>query len=118
MKFDVLRSIAHNVADSLGSGIGLLIGVYEIDLFGEAARCPQRAIKVDFLAGTATSGVVSDRLAVAITKYRDALVDLCVRQGASVANFRHLSATYTTRGRERRISVFVEDQRGRRSVDE
>lgn len=35
MKFDTLRSIGHNIADSLGSGIGLLIGVYEMDVFGE-----------------------------------------------------------------------------------
>lgn len=40
MKFDTLRSIGHNIADSLGSGIGLLIGVYEMDVFGEAAGAP------------------------------------------------------------------------------
>ena len=36
MKFDELRSIGHNIADSLASGIGLLIGYYQMDIFGEA----------------------------------------------------------------------------------
>lgn len=33
MKFGVLRSIGHNIADSLASGIGLMIGVYTTNVF-------------------------------------------------------------------------------------
>jgi hypothetical protein len=33
MKFGELRSIAHNIADSLPSGIGLLIGFYDMNIF-------------------------------------------------------------------------------------
>ena len=51
MKFGVLQSIVHNAADSLGSGIGLIVGVYEMDIYGEAGRSPEGAIKVDFLTG-------------------------------------------------------------------
>ena len=36
MKHDELRSIGHNIADSLASGCGLMIGVYDMDIFGEA----------------------------------------------------------------------------------
>jgi hypothetical protein len=118
MKFDTLRSIGHNIADSLGSGVGLLIGVYEMDVFGEAAGAPDGTITVDFLLGTATGGMVSDALAVAITKYRDALGSLCAKHGASVSDFRQLSARYTTINRELRISVIVEDRSGHHGIDE
>ncbi len=118
MKFDTLRSIGHNIADSLGSGIGLLIGVYEMDVFGEAAGAPEGTITVDFLLGIATGGIVSDALAVAITKYREALRSLCAKHGASVSDFRQLSARYTTINRERRISVIVEDHSGHHCIDE
>ena len=36
MKHAELRACAHNVADSLASGIGLMIGHYDMDVFGEA----------------------------------------------------------------------------------
>lgn len=52
MKFDELTSIGHNIADSLASGIGLLVGVYEMDVFGEARRSPEPCIVVDFVSGT------------------------------------------------------------------
>jgi hypothetical protein len=58
MKIGTLRAIAHNVADSLGSGIGLLIGVYEMDVFGEAKKCPGGIIGIDFLAAKATQGKI------------------------------------------------------------
>jgi hypothetical protein len=118
MKIGTLRAIAHNVADSLGSGIGLLIGVYEADVFGEAARAAEGFIGVDFLMGRATDGVVSSSLARAIAKYREALPDLCAKHGASVEDFRELSARYSIDTFNRRITVTVEDRGGRRAVDE
>ncbi len=51
MKHAVLTSVAHNIADSLASGIGLMIGVYEMDIFGEAAHSSEGFIEVDFLTG-------------------------------------------------------------------
>jgi hypothetical protein len=47
MKFGTLKSIGHNIAESLASGIGMMIGVYEMDVFGEAAAAPQGYIEVD-----------------------------------------------------------------------
>ena len=118
MKFDTLRAIGHNIADSLGSGIGLMIGVYEMDVFGEARRSPERMVTVDFLNGIAAQGVVSTSLADAIAKYRSALPDLCAKHGASPTYFRTLTATYLADTFNRRIVVTVEDQHGHRSVDE
>jgi hypothetical protein len=59
MKFGTLISIGHNIADSLASGIGMMIGVYEMDVFSEAAATPEGFIEVDFLTGRSTGGNVS-----------------------------------------------------------
>jgi hypothetical protein len=55
MKFGTLKSIGHNVADSLASGVGLMIGVYEMDVFGEVTSTPEGFIEVDFLTGDTTA---------------------------------------------------------------
>jgi hypothetical protein len=58
MKFDQLRSIGHNIADSLASGIGLPIGFHETNVFAEAKRqTGQAVIIIDFLTGTCASGL-------------------------------------------------------------
>jgi hypothetical protein len=118
MKIGTLRAIAHNIADSLGSGIGLLIGVYEMDVFGEAARSSDGFIEVDFLSGKATHGALSPSLAGAVEKYRAALPELCVKHGASIEDFRELSARYSVDIFDRRMVVTIEDRTGRRAEDE
>jgi hypothetical protein len=94
MKLGTLRSIAHNLADSLGSGIGILVGVYDVDVFAEAQRSPGGVISIDFLAARATRGKVSRTLARAITKYNRALPGLCAKHGASIEDFKTLTASY------------------------
>jgi hypothetical protein len=116
MKIGILRAIAHNVADSLGSGIGLLIGVYEMDVFGEAKRSPSRSINIDFLKGNAIGGRISSVLAGAVTKYREVLPKLCAKHGATIDDFKMLTAEYSSSSR--RIVVTVQDRIGRRYVDE
>jgi hypothetical protein len=118
MKFDELKSIGHNIADSLASGIGLLIGVYEMDVFGEATRSPEGFITVDFLNGTSEGGTPSPSLAAAIRLYRDALVDLCEKHGTSPSAFRELTARYSIDRYGGRFRVSVQDQQGHHSVDE
>jgi hypothetical protein len=118
MKFDELRSIGHNIADSLASGIGLLVGVYEMDVFGEARRSPARCIVVDFLSGKIVEGKASPSLARAIALYGQALPGLCEKHRASPAMFRELSARYSADAHGPRFVVTVEDHRGRRVVDE
>jgi hypothetical protein len=119
MKFGTLKSIGHNIADSLASGIGLMIGVYEMDVFAEALAAPEGFIEVDFLTGEASSNVASAELKRAVKLYAAALPDLCKRHGADVSEFRHLSARFS--GRKpmfERYTVTVEDKLGRRSIDE
>jgi len=117
MKFAELRLIGHNIAHSLASGIGLLIGVFETDIFGEAERSPARFITVDFLTGTTEGGVPSSSLADAIVRYRDALVELCARHGVPLEAFRKLTACYSV-DPTCCFAVTVENGEGKRSVDE
>ena len=136
MKFGELKSIAHNISDSLASGDGLLIGVFEMDVFGEAARAPEGFVDVDFLTGRtsartapaqtrwrrwlanlkawASGGSPSPDLAKAIALYAKALPELCAKHGATSAAFRQLSTRYYASSV---FEVTIEDQRGRRSVD-
>ncbi len=50
-KLATLRAIAHNVCDSFSSGCGLLIGVFEMELYGEIARSDEGYLMLDFLNG-------------------------------------------------------------------
>lgn len=118
MKFGTLKSIGHNIANSLASGVGLMVGVFEMDVFGEAAATPEGFIEVDFLTGEASGGKPSAELKRALKLYADALPDLCKRHGVEVSEFQHLSARFSGRPMFERFTVTVEDKRGRRSADE
>lgn len=118
MKFGKLRSIGHNLANSLASGIGLLIGVYQMDVFGEAQRSPEGYIEVDFLAGKVSGEHASRSLRRAISLYAQALPSLCMKHGCSVRGFRSLSARFSVDTIGPRFEVTVEDQCGRRVTDE
>ena len=118
MKHDDLRSIAHNIADSLASGIGLLIGHYAMDIFGEAAKSKEGFVTVDFLNGTTEGGTLSASLAKAIKLYSEALPNLCEKQHSSLEYFKSLTARYSSDALDRRVVVTVEDKNGRCSTDE
>ena len=118
MKFDDLRSIGHNMADSLASGIGLLAGVYEMDVFGEAIRSPEGFITVNLLTGTFEGGMASPSLARAFELYRDALPVLCEKHGVQASDFRELTARFSTDAIGRRFTVRVGDQHGHHAVDD
>ena len=62
MKFDALAAIAHNLADSLGSGASDLFQFWDQDVFDAVASDPNRRLEVDFLAGNITNGVASEPL--------------------------------------------------------
>ncbi|MGE3149922.1 MAG: hypothetical protein AB7K04_12735 [Pseudorhodoplanes sp.] len=117
MKFGELKSIGHNIADSLASGIGLMIGVYQMDVFGEAAASPEGYIEVDFLTGAASGGKPSSALARAFCLHAQALPDLCKRHGVEASDFRQLTARFSMTWLVRRFVVTVEDQEGRVSTD-
>lgn len=118
MKIGTLRAIAHNVADSLGSGIGMLIALYDMNVFGEAKTSAGGVICIDFLAAKATKGNVSLPLRTAIVKYRKALPNLCGKHGVSIDDFKTLIASYSTERCNRRIVVTIRDRLGRCYVDE
>jgi hypothetical protein len=118
MKRRVLPGIAHNVADSMASGIGLLIGVYDMDVFGEAARSPGGVIEFDFLAGRCTQGQASDSLVRAASLYAsDALPQLCARQGAEVGDFNLFLARFWSDAGVPRCDITIESRSGRRDTD-
>jgi len=118
MKFGTLKSIGHNIADSVASGIGLMIGVYEIYVFREAAAAPEGFIEVDFLTGQTRGGGASVELQGAMKLYSEALPDLCKRHGVEVSDFKQLSARFSGGPKSEQFTVTVEDKNGRRSVDQ
>jgi hypothetical protein len=118
MKLADLRSIGHNIADSLACGNGFLVGLYGTDIFGEARRSPERCITIDFVSGKVVSGRASRSLAGAIALYADALADLCKKHGTSHTVFRELTVRYSGDAHGRRFVVTVEDHQGRRVADE
>jgi hypothetical protein len=119
MKIGILQSIGHNLADSVASGIGLMVGVYEMDIFGEAAATPEGYIEVDFLSGRTSGGVPSPSLANALKLYaEDGLPKLCESHGAAVADFQKLTVRFWPGLIRGRFEVRVEDHHGRSSTAE
>lgn len=116
MKHKVLRSIGHNIADSLASGCGFLVGLYFFDIFAEAAARPGGFVEIDFLSGKA-DGEPSASLAELAGLYAGALPKLCASQGASDRHFAVLTARFYRAADGMRFDVTVEDKAGRRTVD-
>lgn len=117
MKHAVLTSVAHNIADSLSSGMGFLIGVYQIDIHGEAARSPEGFIGVDFLTGDLWGGQASTGLAKAARLYAQALPELCERQSVPRGAFERLTARYSGTWPNYQVEVVVTDRTGKTSTD-
>ena len=118
MKFGELKSIGHNVADSLSSGIGLMIGWCETDIFAEAAHSPEGYILVDFLTGMSSGAKPSKKLGGAISLYSEALPDLCKSHGATAHDFSELTARFSGDRRNSKVLVTVADHEGNRVTDE
>lgn len=123
MPFGILKSVAHNIADSLACGMGFPIGVFITNIFGEAENVPGGSLTVNFLTGSICGGTPSPELARAVGLYRDALPDFCASHGVDIGRYRVLEACYSSGplGRDfplgRQFVVTVEDDRGRRSTD-
>ncbi|WP_066656257.1 MULTISPECIES: hypothetical protein [unclassified Sphingomonas] len=118
MKHSELRAIVHNAADSLGSGIGLMIGHYEMDVYGDAQRSRGGAITVDFLLGEIVEGEPSASLVESVALYREAFVALCAKSGCSVTDFGEAKARFWSDSLHRRFAVMVTDRAGRCSSTE
>jgi len=96
MKFGNLKSLGHNLADSMASGIGLLIGMYGMNVFAEAAASNEGHVTVNFLSGTTTGAIPSASLSRAICLYRDELPRLCVKHGIDMTKIKTLEARFGT----------------------
>ncbi|MEM6901865.1 MAG: hypothetical protein AAF556_01335 [Pseudomonadota bacterium] len=118
MKFGALKSVGHNIADSLASGCCLLINDYFQNVFGEAAKSPGRVIEIDFLVGEVVAGDPSAKLTAAAQELAEVLPGLCARQGVSIDDVGTVSAKFYTAAKGRCFVVTVADREGRRSVDE
>lgn len=119
MKHGSLKSLGHNMADSLASGVGLMIGVYDINVFAEAASTPEGYIEVDFLNAELQGGEVSPGLIKAIKLYRDALPAMCAKHGLNLRDIKTLDARFGTDpvyGPHFRVTV--ESRDGKRSTDQ
>lgn len=118
MKLGELKSLGHNLADSFASGIGLLVGVYEMNVFAEAAASDSGFVEVNFLDASATGSPISKNLQGAITSYRDALPDLCKKHSIDPHQIKTLTARF---GSDQvygpHFTVTVESIDGRSSTD-
>ena len=95
-----------------------MIGVYETQVFGEAAAGKEGYIEVDFLRGTAAGSPASRSLLRAIELYRDALPELCQRHGVKVEDFKLLRARFgVDRTYGVHYAVTVESSSGKRSTN-
>ncbi|MFC5431879.1 hypothetical protein ACFPTO_24250, partial [Paraburkholderia denitrificans] len=119
MKTGELRSLGHIIADSLASGIGLMIGVYDVDVFVEAGAGQEGFIIVNFLDGTAFGSPVSAKLQRAIHLYRDALPALCDKHRIAFSGIKMLNARYgTDQVYGRHFAVTVETTEGKKATDQ
>jgi len=119
MKLGTLRGIGHNLADSVACGMGFMVGVYGMDIFGEAGRTAEGYIEVDFLTGATSGGQPSASLARGLRLYAEqALPKLCKSHGVSVSDFRKLTVRFRPGPIHGRFEVVVEDQDGRCSTAE
>ena len=119
MKFGNLKSLGHNVADSLASGIGFVIGMYEMDIFGEASASSEGFISVDFLNGSTTGAVPSSNLSRAIFLYKEALPAMCEKHHIDLPEIKTIIARFgTDPAYGPHFKVTVEDTHGKSATDQ
>jgi hypothetical protein len=113
MKHAQLQAIVHNVADSLGSGICLMIGYYAVDVYFDARNSPTGTIKVDLLRGVVVEGDAGEALLGALKQIPAALAEQCERAGGSWDEYRRAEVVFYGRRTEPGFTIVVEDQNGK-----
>lgn len=100
-------------------GMGFMIGVHQMDVYGEAAASAEGYIEVDLLTGTTAGATPSDGLSRAIELYATrALPDICSRHGVSPSAFRELRVRFWRSHASGRFRVHVTDANGRSASGE
>lgn len=96
MRHSDLKAVGHNIADSLASGVGFMIGLYQTDVFAEASAEAPGFVEVDFLCGTSTGSPVSPSFSGAVALYsKKALPALCEKHGVDLEQVKTLQARYS-----------------------
>ncbi|CAN5271754.1 hypothetical protein BH11PSE9_BH11PSE9_15950 [soil metagenome] len=96
-----------------------MIGIYEMNVFAEAAGEDEGFIVVNFLTGLTTGKAVSTSFREAVALYRDALPELCSKHAVNPAEFRKLEARYgTDHVYGPHFTVSVESRTGQLSTDQ
>jgi hypothetical protein len=114
MRFGTLRSIAHNLGDSISTGLGLPIGLYGYDIFGEARNSAQGFIEIDFVNGAMRGAMPSSVLSDAMLQYSRWFHALAAKHGATVDDFTQLTLRFADAGAYgRHFVATVADRRGR-----
>jgi len=117
MKFDDLCSIAHNFADSFGSGASLLFNSYGFYPYDDAGRSEDGSIEIDVLNGKLLAGHSSSALVSFIEDSPRVFGSLCSRHGTSVEEFDQFTARFTKTPTGREFAVTVVDKVGRCRTD-
>ena len=118
MKLGELKSLGHNLAHSFASGIGLLVGVYEMDVFAEAAASDPGYIEVNFIDASTTGSAISTTLHGAIKCYSNAIPELCKKHSMNPSQIKTLIARFSTDTvYGPHFTVLVESIDGRSSTD-
>ncbi len=115
MKHGELGAIAHNIADSMASGLGLLVGFRPINIYAAAAKSPDGHVTVDLLSGAISGGPVSPGLAAVIADYCGIFPDFCARHGGDVSDFAVCRVRFWKTHQDVRFRVTVRDAKGRES---
>lgn len=116
MKFGDLQSTAHNFAASFGSGMGLLVGYYQADIFKDVKIAIDNEITIDFLTGSVTKGQVSREVRGCIDAYVEALDSFCIKHGGRKADFNRFVTIYKIDKIHREcFYVEIEDKNGKNS---
>jgi hypothetical protein len=119
MKFGKLKSIGHNLADSMASGMGFLIGIYHMNVFFEAEASEEGHITVDFLNDTASGTKPSESLSRAILLFCDAVPLMCEKHGIEMEYIKTLVARFGTDAvYGPHFRVTVESATGKKSTDQ
>ena len=118
MKFGNLKSLGHNIADSVACGMGFPVGIFIMNVFAEAESEAPGYIEIDFLSASTNGTPASSSLKNAIELYRQALPGLASKHGIEVKDIKTMSARFGTDPvYGPNFTVTVESQGGRSSTD-
>lgn len=118
MKLASVTAFAHNIADSLGSGNCLMVGMYDVPLYDDVADSRPGHIEVDFLTGATSGSHVSSKVREAIQRYVQRLPEFAENHGVDPLEIKHMVARFGTDPLHGpHFTVTVEMADGRRSID-